>query len=387
MTSRGPILLLLIAIAAFAAGLWRLFDLRFAAGDVYPPGSTLRADPDGTRAYFESLGLLPGRTASRLLLPLSSVHGGPGVTLFLLAVDSTEAGFGARDREALNNLLANGTRIVVTLAPSAPGTNGTRPLTAVTSSSRSDSQTIAQALDLPLLAQPSDSRPSGSVAQRATAAAASLPVKIPWRGASFKEASEPWSVLYTLDEAPVVLERKSGRGTLVVLAGNDLLTNDGLRHHRQPALLAWLAGRGSQLLFDETHLGTRLKPGMMTLVRRYHLSGVLLGLLAVAALALWRSVAGLAPHQPGPDAHARDVVTGRDSAASFTNLLRRSIPAPELLPLCLAEWRRSLPRNRPDLQRKAAALQDLVNLESARPIRQQDPARTYRALSELLSRP
>ena len=92
MKTRGPLLLLVLTLALLGGGLWRLFDLRFAAGDVYPSGSTLRADAEGTRAYFDSLGLLPGRTVSRGLLPLASLHGSPGTAVFLLAVDRPNPG-------------------------------------------------------------------------------------------------------------------------------------------------------------------------------------------------------------------------------------------------------------------------------------------------------
>ena len=46
---------LLVVLAAFLFGLLHLFNLRFAAGDVYPPYSSLRSDPVGCRIYYESL--------------------------------------------------------------------------------------------------------------------------------------------------------------------------------------------------------------------------------------------------------------------------------------------------------------------------------------------
>src|SRR2546427_9645317 len=49
------LVLLLVLLAVFVLGVGRLFQLRFEAGDVYPPYSSLRADPLGTKALFESL--------------------------------------------------------------------------------------------------------------------------------------------------------------------------------------------------------------------------------------------------------------------------------------------------------------------------------------------
>lgn len=388
MNPRAAILGLLLAIAILGVGLWRLFDLRFTTGDIYPNGSSLRADPAGTRAYFESLARIPGREVRRELLPLSSVRGGAETTLFLLELDPAENALGKRDWEALKDLLANGGRVVISLAAerNSSGTQGsgtnlrTRPVTLKGSES----------LEFPNLAptpsQTQTNRLQVASAVRTETAPAELPARIPWRGDVFEKVPQGWKSLYDVDGAPVVIQRVFGRGTLVLLASNDLLTNDALRHQRQTALLAWLSGTGTRILFDETHLGTRLSPGILTLVRRYGLGGVLAGLVGVTALALWRAASGLVPRLQATSSDSRDVVLGRDAATGFTQLLRRSVSTEELLPLCVAEWRRSLPANRPDLGRKAEAIQDLCNLETARPPREQNPADTYRRMAELLSR-
>lgn len=388
MKTRGPLLLLLATSAILGAGLWRLFNLRFATGDVYPPGSTLRADAAGTRALFEGLELVPRRTVSRALLPLSALRGGPATTLFLLAVDPADAWLRPRDQAALKDLLANGTRLIIAYKSSETSAGSRTNLPLVSKIQRSGLQTLASALELPPWVPGSRTNLTlrAPAATRSAAAPLSLPSRIPWSAGGFETPAEGWSALYADGDIPVILEKKAGRGTVVLLADSDLFTNDALRHRRQSALLAWLAGSATHLIFDETHLGTRIDPGIMTLVRRYGLTGFLLAVLVVAGLALWRSACGLVPRLPETASDAREVVTGRDATAGFTQLLKRSVAPVELMPLCLAEWRRSLPRNRPDLLRKAAALQDAVNLEAARPPREQNPVRTYRQLFEILSR-
>ena len=52
---KASLLFFLLAFVGFAAGLVHLFHLRFESGDNYPPYSSLRADPLGTKALFESL--------------------------------------------------------------------------------------------------------------------------------------------------------------------------------------------------------------------------------------------------------------------------------------------------------------------------------------------
>src|SRR5205085_5158689 len=65
MKSYLPRILLLACVFALGAGIVHLFDLRFDFGDVYPPYSSLRSDPLGTMALYESLGALTGMVVER----------------------------------------------------------------------------------------------------------------------------------------------------------------------------------------------------------------------------------------------------------------------------------------------------------------------------------
>ena len=50
-----PLISLLLLVALFVFGLTQLFKLRFEAGDIYPEYSSLRADPLGAKALYQSL--------------------------------------------------------------------------------------------------------------------------------------------------------------------------------------------------------------------------------------------------------------------------------------------------------------------------------------------
>lgn len=68
--------LLLAIVLLFAFGLVQLFRWRFEAGDVYPPYSSLRTDPMGTQALFESFQAIPGSCRPQTLHSMpSSSHG------------------------------------------------------------------------------------------------------------------------------------------------------------------------------------------------------------------------------------------------------------------------------------------------------------------------
>ena len=109
------LLLLLPALwVAFGLGVGRLFQLRFQSGDVYPPYSSLRADPLGTKAFFESLENLRGLTVRRFIQPLEKLPEGRDRTLFVFGADTTEMNRSTEDEyKKLEQFMFDGGRIVV----------------------------------------------------------------------------------------------------------------------------------------------------------------------------------------------------------------------------------------------------------------------------------
>ena len=74
---RKPLLTLLLALllaVGFCSGLARLFTLRYESGDVYPPYSTLRADPLGAKGIYEAVGQLRGVETRRNFQPLKKLQ-------------------------------------------------------------------------------------------------------------------------------------------------------------------------------------------------------------------------------------------------------------------------------------------------------------------------
>ena len=153
-----------------------------------------------------------------------------------------------------------------------------------------------------------------------------------------------------------------------------------LRAERHPKLLAWLFDGPPALVFDEEHHGVRDDPGIASLARKYRLHGVVAGILLVALLFVWKNAVRFIPTYE--DDAGGDIVTGKESAEGFVNLLRRTIKPAEILPLCAAEWRKST-AHRPADQ---ARVEELLAAEQARPARQRQPVATYQIIAETLTR-
>jgi len=78
-------------------------------------------------------------------------------------------------------------------------------------------------------------------------------------------------------------------------------------------------------------------------------------------------------------------VEGRDSAAGFVNLLRRSVPADQVLAACFAEWRKSAAQGAISPARIAAA-ESAYEVERSNPKKDKDSVRAYNTISNILRR-
>ncbi|MBI5091028.1 MAG: hypothetical protein HZB26_01125 [Candidatus Hydrogenedentes bacterium] len=213
-----------------------------------------------------------------------------------------------------------------------------------------------------------------------------LPDSVVWRSPLvFDGLTDKWRVIYQRDQRPVIIERRMGAGTIVLCADSYFVSNEAMRYNRYPALLAWLVGPQSRILFDETHNGVVEEPGIVKLARKYRLHGIALAFLVLAVLYIWQSASSLVP--PPPEREATESVgaaLGKDAASAFVNLLRRSIPPSNLLNICVHEWEKAFARSRPDLTKCLQWMKSVAAEQAALPANKRDLPGTYRTMSHEL---
>ena len=111
-----------VGLILFFCLLTRLLLLRYERGDIYPAYSTLRADPLGTRAYYEALDSLPQYKVARGFKSLHREIENKPTTLFYLGLDSYDLSTFSKDEVAeLDDFVKNGGRIVITFSPRTSG--------------------------------------------------------------------------------------------------------------------------------------------------------------------------------------------------------------------------------------------------------------------------
>jgi hypothetical protein len=365
--------LLFVGVLVLAGlGFAYLYSLRIERGDVFPAYSSLRSDPLGTRALYDSLEELPGISVDRRFQPLKDMAAGMPRTILVAGMSPSQwAGLSGKEFAALDGAGRNGSRLVLALRADFVGDTKPRldgddddeedlpkktdsskakktaeptPTPAVPRAHRdlviAGTDTDAPVdlkrlwgIDLQKLARINYSR--GAVIEASSPR--ELPPKVRWESDSYFNVSTgaPWRVIYRALGKPVILEAQFGRGTIVVAADAYLLSNEGLLNDRSTHLLSWLIGPNDRIEFDESHLGVIEDVGVAALGRRYGLVYAAGTLLLLAILFIWRRTALFVP----PPDEAPGAVLDCSHTAALEALLLRSVPPGELISACASEWR------------------------------------------------
>ena len=397
-----PLLAALVLAVVFGFGVVKLFLLRFEAGDVYPPYSSMRSDPLGTQALYDGLNQMAEGTARRHFRPLDKLVFAPGRTILLCGLSEGLA-WRMRSRsweKMMSAIEQNGGRLVMALRATSQRLdekkdpaddeleNGPPEEDEEETSPEGANETEDwQGLDeLGVSIERAGGPETQAPAIRSDLdVSSSLPSMLPWHGALFFDFLEDeWQVLYRLDGHAVMAERAWGRGTVVMVASSYLFSNEALRRDRHADLLAWLLVPGHEVIFDESHLGLARHPGIASLALKYRLQGVVAVVVLVAILLIWRQTALFVPVTPSGDGEAADLplTLGRDTAEGLAHLLRQHIAAEEALMVCHDCWIHSAAVNTIP-EEKIAGVEQILKRYRQAP-RANNPIDVYRTICQML---
>jgi hypothetical protein len=385
-----PTLLLIVSGALFLFGIIQLMEFRFELGDVYPAYSSLRSDPQGTMALYESLARVDGLRVERDFSTANRLPAGKDTTYLHLAtsVDEWELVSDKMFSE-VERFVAEGGRLLITMRPQAIRPRATpQPFPA-----EKDPEEEKEKAKQPSLWKRWNLKPEvidlktgvDGVYRPVTAtnnSIAALPPFVDWHsGIVFKDLDPAWKAIYSRNEFPVVIERSIGRGSVVIATDSYLLSNEAMLGDRHADLLAWFVGPNHNLLFDEAHLGVAENAGVATLMRRYHLQWFVAALVLLSTLFIWKNAVSLVP--PRANTTDENYIRGRDSFAGFVNLLRRSIPASKILATSYAEWKKTGPQTARYSTARLNRAQEAFDEETTR-TRDRNAVRAYRTIAQIL---
>ena len=392
-------------VALLAATAWAVstvFDLRLASGAIYPPYSSLRADPLGTKGLYESLERLPEMEVRRQFRHPRHLPEGKGRGLWVIGLPAWELNGSEEEVRSIERFVRTGGRLVVALSGSSfaslqwnlsrRGTNVPPPGTGVGPASQSgeDPSVVDLGARWGFQLRDVDDKTTPPLGAGLNAICDPLFLPVPalaWHSpASFVSLSSEWHSVAQIGTNTVLMERSLGNGTVVLASDCYLLSNEALRLHRATEFLSWLVSDGQSIWFNETHLGIQENPGVMTLVHRYRLTPFLWACLGVAFLFIWQSAASFNASTE-IEAKGSVAVRGRDSVSGLVGLLRRNLPATELLSCCVREWSRSGHGNRTVAPERLVTVQQIIDRENALPARGRNVLTVYRDITQALALP
>ncbi|HTL16725.1 MAG TPA: hypothetical protein VL793_05780, partial [Patescibacteria group bacterium] len=213
-----------------------------------------------------------------------------------------------------------------------------------------------------------------------------LPDSLDWHsGMILTNLNSAWSIIYARGTNPVVVERRFGPGSVVLMTDCFCLSNEAMVNDRHAELLGWLIGSAATIQFDEAHLGLTESPGVSALMRQYRLEGLVIGVLLLVILFIWQHSTSFLPRSDQGRVH--DELSGKEAAAGLVNLLRRNIAPSALLRVCFEEWTKSLGRRSAHSIARVDQAQALFETEASRANADKDPVRAYRQISNALKTP
>ena len=299
-----------LVAALLAGGGWifaRIYLVSEAAGSVFPRYSSLRSDPSGAKALYDSLAALPGYRVRRWFKTLDEL----------------------KDTDAVVFMLNE---------PAQPWVLATHKFLTQTEERAQRGQRLIYALSAGHLRIP-----PGPLLLQSRWRLTLEPPGEKDSELSFRVLDPSWKVLREEKGKAVAVERAWGKGSVVLVARSLPFSNQSLRDRRDTALLAGALGAGRNIVFDEYHLGTEQTGSVGTLLRHFHLEAAAGALALFGLLFAWRNGSSLLPPRQSPgDADGAPAV-GRDSTAAMTSLIRRSVPASALPATALELWRKSAP--------------------------------------------
>ena len=312
-----------IAIIVFIIGAYLLILIRFELGHNYQYYSSLREDPLGTKGLFESINALPDKLCSRNYRPLALLEKGNTKTLMILglnteSLDLSDSSIKANQSSSLNKFIDSGGRVVISTIPNLQTTIELPDNTSINTSS-------------------SDKGISFAILSKQ---------KIDWHSDSYIDCNkEQWEAIAENGEFILAAERKVGNGSIVISTDSYLFSNEALKKSYSPTFLSRVIGNSSEIVFDETHLGSIQQSGVATLARQHNLKWLLFALLAVAAVFIWKSITSFIPRSEETSSQLRgnDITPpkGIDGLASLiSHSTQKSITS---LDICVKEFKQSNP--------------------------------------------
>jgi len=386
-------ILLIIGLPLFLLlGILNIFSLRFSRGDLYPEYSSYRPDPVGCKALHDSLGEL-GIETKRHFEKIGKLKHESNTILIRTGINSMRAIY---QDESLHSYIMNGGTFIGLFHPNARkivyakvakkseeieeekcekeidveqsedelnDDDGKEVTEEQDEDSEKDSDTD---IENEKISTPADrfkailscelGDDNKSKDAKGAAIDSAKPTELLTKNGSyiafptfskntFQVDDNIWSVLYSSNDAPVIIKRKLGQGYIILSNSTYFITNEGLKKHRANALIAYLIGNPHRVVFDEYSLGVQENRNIAWLFKKFNLHYLLINLGLIVLLFLWYNFGALSNVsyvRKNSYLESGVIESTLSSSSGLLNIISKSIKPKELLNISIAEWRKTV---------------------------------------------
>jgi hypothetical protein len=399
---------LILLFVCFLIVIWRLFGLVFESGEIYPAYSSLRTDPLGAKAFYESLNSFKMLEVSRNYESFSKLSGGKNTTLILLGLKNDDLeNTPKKIVDTLDRFVLEGGRLVLAFGPlpNKPYVLNREPKDKQKEDKtekeekkswkeddksecpHDDCESVSLAIHWNLAINFAEKPKEGEEKRALRQGKSRLPASLSWHTVLyFDKIDKPWKAIYTVQDRPVIIEKPYGQGSIVIAADSYLFSNEAMRKERSPELLLWFIGPHAKMIFEETHFGINKSEGVATLVRRFRMQWFLIGFLLMAILFIWKQMTPFVPSRTrATHAQGDNVARGRDYISGLISLLRRNVNRQTVLKTCFQEWSASQDSIQKTTKEKREAIEHIVLTPHSKRKEENDPVQKYRTIHKILS--
>ena len=372
---------ILLLLCMLTGGIAHLFSLRFSQGDLYPRYSSLRADPFGCKALYDSFNELDIKTTRHF----DTVERLPEreKTLFIRTGISSMQDI--TNEPAIHHFIFNGGRFIGFFDPDAEGATKTetgeaKEIDTPSENTADEKEKSDEAEKIKSDSTPEESKELEFTGEKGcqinfqdsihcelrTIYGKHDTVDIEYIGQPdekfnttgafksfplcttnfFELHDDKWKTLYRSQDGPVIIQRKIGKGDIILCSTSYFISNEGLRKHRNAPLLCYLQGGKDNIIFDEYFLGVQEERNIAWLFKKYKLQYMLLNLGIIVLFFLWYnffSISGItAPKENNYLEASCTVESSLSSSSGLESILSKTIKPDQLLQVCFDEWLKTI---------------------------------------------
>ena len=393
---------LVLIVVLFLTGITIVFNLKYDKSDNLPLYSSLRADPLGTKIFYDSLSNFSDLNVQRNFKSYYQLPTDYKYTFFFLGptVDFFR-NINKNDFEKLHGLIQKGNRLVFTLTKDQKSFSARKAQKAISrrgeegkkeeeddddddevkeEESKKGKDFLKRSWDI-CFSETSDKSKDNH--EKLLLSITPDSSNIPWNSSIHFETGEEWNVILKENNKNLIVERTVGEGSLVFLSDSYLLSNEAMFNDRSSWFLSWLIGNNKNIIFDEVHLGIVHKTKVIELAKRYKLHGFFFGLIILVVLYIWKNFSFFIPNEQS-SIKTKNITLGKDTSSGFVQLLEKSIPKEDISKICKNEWLKTDSARRDLSQDKLERIDAAIEFEEKLPDKKRNPIKTYSKIKKII---